>query len=73
MTNYGKIDLLWFDGEWLAHGGTAWEPERNPEYTQEEIFLKCNYFWESEKVINMIRKYQPDIMIQLLNLSLTER
>ena len=21
MSNYGKIDLLWFDGEWLALGG----------------------------------------------------
>lgn len=63
MTNYGKIDLLWFDGGWLAHGGTAWEPERNPEFTQEELFLNCNYFWESEKVIRMIRKLQPDIMI----------
>ncbi len=24
MTNYGKIDMLWFDGEWLAHGGLKW-------------------------------------------------
>lgn len=63
MTNYGKIDLLWFDGGWLAHGGTAWEAERNPEFTQEELFLNCNYFWESEKVIQMIRRLQPDIMI----------
>jgi alpha-L-fucosidase len=63
MTNYGKIDMLWFDGEWLAHGGTAWEPKKNPEFSQDDIFMNVNYFWESEKVINMIRGLQPDIMI----------
>ncbi len=63
MTNYGTIDLLWFDGGWLAHGGTDWDPQRNQEFTREELFLDCNYFWESEKTINMIRSLQPDIMI----------
>lgn len=63
MSNYGKIDLLWFDGEWLAHGGTEWESEKNPEYEQKDIFLHCNYFWESERIINRIRQLQPDIMI----------
>lgn len=28
MSNYGKIDLLWFDGEWLALGGMDWNGER---------------------------------------------
>jgi len=65
MTNYGKIDMLWFDGEWLAHGGLKWGPGgwcREPDWQQREYF-NVNYFWESEKLINMIRELQPGIMI----------
>lgn len=65
MTNYGKIDLLWFDGEWLALGGMDWGPngwERRPGWETGK-FMKVNYFWESEKLINQIRRWQPGIMI----------
>ena len=66
MTNYGKIDLLWFDGEWLALGGMDWNPQigwnRNEDWMHSKFF-QVNYFWESEKVINMIRELQPGIMI----------
>lgn len=64
MTNYGKIDMLWFDGEWLAHGGLKWAGgwTRDSKWMQSEYF-NVNYFWESEKMINMIRELQPDIMI----------
>lgn len=65
MSNYGKIDMLWFDGEWLAHGGIDWGAdgwERNPDWIKSK-FMNVNYFWESEKLINMIRSLQPDIMI----------
>ncbi|MEJ6981763.1 alpha-L-fucosidase [Pedobacter sp. P351] len=48
MKNYGKIDILWYDGGWLAHKdgdvGAAW-------------------FWEPLKLNTMVRKYQPDILI----------
>lgn len=65
MTNYGKIDMLWFDGEWLALGGMDWGPEgwgRKPGWESGK-FMRVNYFWESEKLINQIRKWQPGIMI----------
>lgn len=65
MTNYGKIDLLWFDGEWLAHGGISWsngEWYRKEEWPTSE-YARTNYFWESEKLINMIRELQPGIVI----------
>jgi len=66
MTNYGKIDLLWFDGEWLAHGGIRFNEQdgwnRNKDYGASE-YMKVNYFWESEKLIHMIRELQPEIMI----------
>lgn len=66
MTNYGKIDMLWFDGEWLAHGGIkggcgeGWYSD--PNWANSE-YLHVNYFWESEKLVNLIRKLQPGIMI----------
>jgi alpha-L-fucosidase len=67
MTHYGKIDVLWFDGEWLAHGGIQFQGEkgwyRDKDFGLDEIYFKTNYFWESEKVIAMIRELQPDIMI----------
>lgn len=66
MTNYGKIDMLWFDGEWLAHGGIKWAgPKawtRAEDWMQSEYF-DVEYFWESDKLINMIRQLQPGIMI----------
>jgi alpha-L-fucosidase len=66
MINYGKIDMLWFDGEWLAHGGIkhgskGWYQDEN--YGQDELYFKVNYFWESEKLISMIRELQPGIII----------
>lgn len=67
MTGYGKIDLLWYDGEWLAHGGINWEVEkgwyRNDDFATDDIYFKVNYFWESEKLNAMVRELQPGIMI----------
>jgi alpha-L-fucosidase len=48
MKNYGKIDILWYDGGWLAHkGGDA----------------SAAWFWEPLKLNTIVRKYQPDIVI----------
>ncbi len=71
MTNYGKIDMLWYDGEWLAHGGIKWGDEAHskygwytdPNWNKDEIYFKVNYFWESEKLNAMVRELQPGIMI----------
>lgn len=65
MTNYGKIDMLWFDGEWLAHGGINFGAKgwyRNQGWEKTE-YMDVNFFWESEKLINMVRELQPEIMI----------
>jgi len=45
LTNYGKIDILWFDGGWIP--GI-------------EDIVKS---WRSEELIAMVRKLQPDIII----------
>ena len=45
LTNYGKIDLLWFD------------------FTMPEKFTKHPEDWQSEKLIALVRKLQPQIIV----------
>lgn len=55
LTNYGKIDILWFDfsyGEGNFTGDKAW---MNPGKGKDE--------WESEKLIALARSLQPGIII----------
>lgn len=49
-TNYGKIDLLWFDGDW----------ERNAEQWQSEKLAKMIYELQPECVVNN-RLRHPDL------------
>ena len=51
LTNYGKIDILWFDFSYLP----------SKEYPQFEGKLKEH--WESEKLIALARSLQPEILI----------
>jgi alpha-L-fucosidase len=48
MKNYGKIEVLWYDGGWLAHKGTD---------------ADAAWFWEPLKLNAMVRRYNPDIVI----------
>ncbi|WP_114941471.1 alpha-L-fucosidase [Mucilaginibacter endophyticus] len=48
MKNYGKIDILWYDGGWLAHKGTD---------------ADAAWFWEPLKLNAMVRSYNPDVVI----------
>jgi Alpha-L-fucosidase len=48
MKNYGKIDILWYDGGWLAHKGKD---------------ADAAWFWEPVKLNTMVRKYQPNVVI----------
>jgi len=48
VKNYGKIDILWYDGGWLAHTGTD---------------ADAAWFWEPVKLNTMVRKYQPNVVI----------
>lgn len=45
LTNYGKIDLLWFD------------------FTMPEKFTKHPEDWQSEKLLALVRKLQPQIIV----------
>ncbi len=50
MSNYGKIDLLWYDG-------ACCPLKENP--SREDIAA----FWQADKLNAMVRDLQPDIMI----------
>jgi alpha-L-fucosidase len=49
MSNYGKIDILFYDGGWTA------KADLNKERMVE--------FWHSEKLNSMVRELQPEIII----------
>jgi alpha-L-fucosidase len=65
LTDYGKIDILWFDGggdDWLGLGGLEYaypgwrgRPRTKP-YAGKPL-------WEAEKLFAMIRKLQPEVLM----------
>ncbi len=48
MKNYGKIDVLWYDGGWLAHRGSD---------------ADAAWLWDPVKLNTMVREYQPNVVI----------
>lgn len=48
MTNYGKIDILWYDGGWLSHKGSD---------------ADAAWLWDPIKLNTMVREHQPDIVL----------
>jgi len=48
MSNYGKIDVLWYDGDWMAHGA---------------VEMDLAAFWRSAEVNANARKLQPHLII----------
>jgi alpha-L-fucosidase len=48
MSNYGKVDILWYDGGWLAHTGSD---------------ADAAWFWEPVKLNTMVRNLQPNVII----------
>ena len=74
MTNYGKIDYMYWDGGWIAQRGTDaegahfWESGKymveDSEWPVNEYFR--DYDEETGKplgLMGMVRKYQPDIVV----------
>lgn len=48
MSRYGRIDVLWYDGGWLAHQGTD---------------ADAAWFWEPLKLNALVRQLQPHAVI----------
>ena len=53
MTNYGKIDYLFFDGGWF--------PDVIP--TDNEKSARIAELWRAKELISMIRSLQPEILV----------
>jgi alpha-L-fucosidase len=64
LTNYGKVDILWYDGgedNWLGFGGLMWNGNWytrgfNKPYTGK-------FSWEPVKLNRMVRELQPGVVI----------
>ncbi len=69
LSNYGKIDVFWFDGgedDWLGYGGLefgsgGWH-SRDTRWPQENHF-PGKPFWEGSKLVAMMRELQPGLVI----------
>lgn len=48
VSSYGKIDILWYDGGWLAHKGSD---------------TSSAWFWEPVKLNKMARKYNSKMLM----------
>jgi len=64
LSNYGKIDVLWFDGgetDWLNFGGewkgAAWSKRPDGQH------YTGSFSWQHDKVHTMLRRLQPEVVI----------
>ena len=49
MMNYGRVDMLWYDGDWVNHGQAG--------------ITDIAGFWGAREVNAMVRRIQPQIII----------
>lgn len=62
LTNYGKIDILWYDGGedyWLCHGMDMISASRPENFRQN---VKYPGFWQADKMDKMARQLQNGII-----------
>lgn len=59
LTNYGKIDVIWFD---FSYNSNNW-PKDDVKLWMQYGGFKSKNEWESEKLIETVRQLQPDIII----------
>ncbi len=64
LSNYGKIDVLWFDGgetDWLSFSGdwkgAQWQKRPKGQH------YHGGFDWQHDQVYTMLRQLQPDILI----------
>jgi alpha-L-fucosidase len=65
MKNYGKIDVLWYDGggdDWLGLGGLQWGKGGWGTRAKEQKYKGIPLF-EPIKLNNMVRQYQPKVLM----------
>jgi alpha-L-fucosidase len=66
LNNYGKIDILWYDGgedDWLGFGGLKWDGGKGWYTRGFDKPYKGKFSWEPIKLNTMVRELQPKIVI----------
>jgi alpha-L-fucosidase len=68
LSNYGKIDVLWFDGgetDWLNFGADWTGVEYGAEWKRRPAgkHYQGGFSWQHDKAYAMIRRLQPNIVI----------
>lgn len=53
LTDYGRIDMIWFDGHWFAEKPGAWRWESHKPIID---------FWRTNELVRMMRRLQPHII-----------
>ncbi len=64
-SQYGKIDVLWFDGggnEWLGFGGLEFTGSGWRQRPKDQAY-KGSFDWQDDKVYARLRKLQPDVVM----------
>lgn len=59
-TNYGKIDLMWFDGGWVQKHDTAGTTPKLPGFKVSKLF---NQDIKMDELVAKIRSKQPDAIV----------
>lgn len=64
-SNYGKIDILWFDGggdEWLGFGGVEFQNGAWKSRPKDQPY-KGAFDWHDAEIVKHLRELQPGIVI----------
>lgn len=67
LSNYGKVDILWYDGlsdRYLAIGGLEWNDEKQWHTRERDRPYTGEFSWEPDKLNTMVRELQPEIVIK---------
>lgn len=65
MSNYGNIDILWYDGgedSWLGHGGLETGPNGWQKRSKDKPYTGA-FTWDPVKLNRMVRSLQSSIVI----------
>ncbi|MDO6430079.1 alpha-L-fucosidase [Flavitalea sp. BT771] len=66
LSNYGKIDILWYDGgedSWLGFAGLMWDGGKGWYTRGMDKPYRGKFSWEPIKLNTMVRELQPKVVI----------
>jgi alpha-L-fucosidase len=65
-SNYGKIDILWFDGgggDWLGFGGVTFQGGGGWHGRPKGERYSGSFSWQDDQAVGNLRKLQPSIIL----------